>query len=232
MKLRHRVIWIVLGLAAIASGWTPASAQQQLGGGYFTGSWPTGDWGEIAGFGLGVDGTDIVRLGPDKPLAWRLTTGLLYNFSRTVDVPAANLLPTSNLDIETKNWSLLFGIGPELAKRGGDVEPFAYGTVGFDTYWTSSTLSGTAAGLPYESKHGDSRISFAWAAGLGLRRHVGGGYMGELSAEYRSAFDHQYLLPGEITEDVSGVHADRKSRASDQIIVRLGTVLVSGAHSR
>jgi hypothetical protein len=232
MKFRHRLICIVLGLAAISSGWTPASAQEQLGGGYVTGSFPIGDWGKIAGFGVGLDGTDIIRLAPDKPFAWRLTTGLLYNFSRTVDVPPANLLPTSKLDLETKNWSLLFGVGPELAKRGGNVEPFLYGTVGFDTYWTSSTLHGTAAGLPYEAEHGDSRISFAWAGGLGIRRHVGGGYMGELSAEYRSGFDHQFLLPDEIKEDASGVHADRKSRSSDQILVRLGTVLVSGPHSR
>jgi len=182
-------------------------------------------WGKIAGFGMGLDATDIIRLGPEKPLAWRLSTGVIYNFSRTEDVPASNLLPASALELETKNWSLLFGIGPEFGKRDGDVMPFIYGTAGFDTYWTSSTLQGTASGLPYEAEHGDSRISFAWAAGLGLRRRVMEGYLGELSVEFRQGSSHHFLLPEQITEDATGVHADRATRSSDQIIVRLGTVI-------
>ena len=32
-----------------------------MGGGYFVGSFPVGDWGKIAGFGLGLDGSSITR---------------------------------------------------------------------------------------------------------------------------------------------------------------------------
>jgi hypothetical protein len=226
MKPRQRVSLTVLGLVAIACAASPALAQMEhQAGGYLLGSFPISDWGKIAGFGMGLDATDIIRLGPEKPLAWRLSTGVIYNFSRTEDVPASNLLPASALELETKNWSLLFGIGPEFGKRDGDVMPFIYGTAGFDTYWTSSTLQGTASGLPYEAEHGDSRISFAWAAGLGLRRRVMEGYLGELSVEFRQGSSHHFLLPEQITEDATGVHADRATRSSDQIIVRLGTVI-------
>ncbi|HET9328396.1 MAG TPA: hypothetical protein VFQ05_16640 [Candidatus Eisenbacteria bacterium] len=226
MKPRHRVFLIVLGLAAIASSSSPALAQMEhQAGGYLLGSFPISDWGKIAGFGMGLDATDIIRFGPNKPLSWRVSTGVVYNFSRTEEVPPTNLLPTSSLELETKNWSLLFGIGPEFGKRDGHIMPFMYGTAGFDTYWTSSTLQGTAGGLAYEAEHGDSRISFAWAAGLGLRRRVMEGYMGELSVEFRQGASHHFLLPEQITEDVTGVHADRASRSSNQIIVRLGTVI-------
>ena len=62
---------------------------QYLGGGYFVGAFPMGDWGKIAGFGLALDGSSITRK-PGKKFALRSNTGLLYNFSRTVDVPASN----------------------------------------------------------------------------------------------------------------------------------------------
>jgi len=224
MKASRSALLLICACAMAAAA-APASAQvEHLAGGYLMGSFPMGDWGKVAGFGLAVDATDVVRMGPEKPLSWRLSTGLLYNFSRTEGVPQANIGVNDKLDLETKNWSLLFGIGPEFSKPG-PVSPFIYGTAGFDTYWTSSTLAGTVGGSPYSAEHGDSRISFAWAAGVGVRRLVTAGNMAELSVEYRSGLTHKFLLPDEVTTTGSRVNADRASRTSDQIIVRLGTVL-------
>ena len=112
MRVSHSALLILLCSATVAAGVRPASAQyRQLAGGYLQGAFPMGDWGEIAGFGLAVEATDVVQKA-EKPLAWRLSTGLLYNFSRTVGVPQSNLTGNSKLDLETKNWSLTFGIGP------------------------------------------------------------------------------------------------------------------------
>jgi len=197
---------------------------QHLAGGYVVGSFPQGDWGQIAGFGLALDGSDVVRK-PGKAIGVRSSMGLLYNFSRTVDVPASSLGANDKLSIETKNWSLFFGIGPELALSNKDVTPFIFGTVGFDTYWTSSTLAGTAGGSAYSAEHGDSRMSFAWAAGVGIRRQLAPGYQMELSAEYRSGSDHQYLRPEDVSAAGGVVTADRTGHKSDQILIRLGTVL-------
>ena len=154
-------------------GATASHAQKEvLAGGYFTAGFPMGDWGEIAGFGLGVDHTDILVPNTSSPLAIRSSLGLHYNFSRTVGVPSSNLPPNSLLELETKNWSLFFGVGPELGARTGNVRPFVFGTVGFDTYWTKSELAGTAGGSPYSANHGDSRLGFAWSAGVGARLEV------------------------------------------------------------
>ena len=201
----------------------PMGGLLHLSGGYLAGSFPMGDWGKIAGFGLALDGADVVKKA-GKPIGVRSSLGLLYNFSRTVDIPASQLGPTDKLSLETKNWSLFFGLGPELSMPK-PVSPFVYGTVGFDTYWTSSTLSGTALGLPYSAEHGDSRITFAWAAGLGIRKKIGAGYGSELSAEYRSGMDHEYLRPEDVHVSGGAVTATRTKHASDQIIIRIGTVL-------
>ena len=225
MRFARMFVFVGLLVATSAAGVTSASAQmKQLAGGYLVGAFPMGDWGKTAGFGLALDGTDVIRK-PGKAFAIRSSLGILYNFARTVDVPAGNVGPTDKLEIETKNWSLNFGLGPEFSKPSNTVSPFFYGTAGFDTYWTSSTLQGTANSLPYEAEHGDSRIAFAWAAGAGVRKMVSAGNMVELSVEYRSGLEHHFLLPEDVHASGAGVTADRASHTSDQILVRLGTVL-------
>jgi hypothetical protein len=207
----------------------PTGGFTYLNGGYFAGSFPMGDWGEIAGFGLAVDGADVVKPA-GKPFGVRSSLGLLYNFSRTVDVPAGNVGPNDKLSIETKNWSLFFGIGPEFSVPNKDVSPFIFGTIGFDTYWTGSELSGTANGTSYSAKHGDNRIAFAWAGGLGVRKKLGPAYGVELSAEYRSGIRHDFLRPEDVRVSGGTVTANRDSHTSDQIIVRLGTVFGARIH--
>jgi hypothetical protein len=225
MKSAAKLCCLVLGILASAGLAAPAHASPTyLGGAYLAGSFPMGDWGEIAGFGLAVDATNVTYPNPDKPMALRSSLGLLYNFSRTVGVPEANLAPNSKLDLETKNWSLYFGVGPEFSRKGGDVSPFIFGTVGFETYWTSSELSGTAGGTPYSANHGDSRISFAWTAGVGLRKHVSPAETVEISVEYRSGLTHQFVMPNEVTGSGTTVTANRDSHTSDQILLRVGTL--------
>jgi opacity protein-like surface antigen len=225
MKFDRLLIPVLLLAIAAAALPSPAAAQKNyLAGGYLTGSFPTGDWGEIAGFGLGVDATDIMRPKPSKAFSVRSNLGLLYNFSRTVDVPGSNLGANDALGIETKNWSLIFGMGPEFSAPNKEVTPFVFGTAGFETYWTKSELSGTANGAAYSADHGDSRIAFAWSAGAGVRRHVTAGELVELSVEYRSGTVHDYLLPADVHVVGGVVDAQREKRASDQWMIRIGTL--------
>ena len=217
---------LILMLCAAVVGVAPARASETImGGGYTVADFPTGDWGEVAGFGLGIDASTLVHRRTNKPVSARTNLGLLYNFSRTQDVPTANLQPGSSLALETKNTSLFFGIGPEFSRPSEGVSPFIFGTVGFQTFWSSSKLQGTSTGLPYDSSYGDSRIAFAWTAGLGLRRHITAGQLGELSVEYRAGGDHKYVLPDEVTNLGGSVVAERKARSSDQIVLRFGTVI-------
>ena len=219
-----RVVALAILAAAIVSGVGPARAAKDImGGGYLVTSFPMGDWGKTAGFGLGLDGSTIVRPDTEGRFAIRTNMGFLYNFSRTADVPAQNVGTNEALSLETKNTSIFFGIGPEIGKMTRNASPFLFGTVGAMTYWTQSVLTGTAAGAPYEAEHGDSRIAFVWSAGVGIRRKVAPGAMGEISIEYRSGPSHKYVVPGDVTSPP--VVADRSARNTDQLIVRFGTVL-------
>ena len=227
----HRVLLaaLLVALASVAGAGSSQADPSQANPTYLIGGYPMaglalGDWGKIAGFGLGLDGTDVVFRKPGRPIALRSSFGFLYNFSRTEDVPASNLGPNSALSLETKNGSLFFGFGPEIGMPTGAINPFAFGTIGFNTYWTESNLTGTAGGSPYSARFGDSRIAFAWSAGLGIRKHVTQGELLELSAEFRSGEGHMYVLPEQVTNTGTTVNVERKARTTNQLIVRLGTV--------
>jgi len=226
---RMSVRWISCAAMLSMMAWGGvAHAKAVETGGYAISGFTLGDWSKIAGFPLGFQTSNIITPNPDKPLRIRSLVGLMYNFSRTVNVPQQNYGNANDLlQLTTKNTSVLFGIGPEFGPSKGDSQPFVYGTVGFDTYWTSSNLAGTVNGKPYYSSNGDSRIGFAWAAGLGIRKVVGHGEKLELSAEYRSGNGHRYLKPDQITTTPGNDSPtmSRDSRSTDQIVIRLGSTL-------
>lgn len=193
-------------------------------GGYFSGSFPSGDWGKVAGFGLGLENSTIVFPDPTKAFGFRQGSSLMYNFGRTVDVPSANLDTNTALQIETANTSVWFGTGPALCKRTGNMRPFVYGTIGVAFNWIDSHLKGNVQGTGYDATVGQTSTTFAWTVGAGVSKpmsSVPGGRV-ELSAEYRSGIDQDYLLPEEVTSSGSAVTWHRTHQNADQIVVRLG----------
>lgn len=213
-------LWTMWGLTA---GVTQAGAAVETGG-YFSGSFPSGDWGKVAGFGLGLENSSMVFPDPAKAFGFRQGSSLMYNFGRTVDVPSANLGTNTSLQIETANTSVWLGMGPALCKRSGDLRPFVYGTIGVAFNWIDSHLKGNVQGAGYDATVGQTSTTFAWTAGAGFSKPMSslpGGRI-ELSAEYRSGIDQDYLLPEEVTSSGSTVTWHRTHQNADQIIVRLG----------
>ena len=89
---RHRSSLLALALVASATGFASTSSaqvdsshvatapavvgMQHIAGGYVVGSFPQGDWGQIAGFGLALDGSDVITK-PGKSFGVRSSMGLL-----------------------------------------------------------------------------------------------------------------------------------------------------------
>jgi hypothetical protein len=216
----------VLAAGSIAAPAVAGAEEVFTEGGYIVGMFPAGDWGEVAGAGIGLDGTTFVRPDPTKLLNLRSTFGWGYNFGRSVGVPTSNLAAGDVLNLETSNTSMWFGLGPELGRGQGDLRAFVFGTAGFNVHWTNSELNGTVGGQRYDANVGHSGTVFAWSAGLGLRRAMSSGPGGklEISAEFRSGVGFDYVVPGEVTSTGAGVQWDRTSHDANMWIIRLGTV--------
>lgn len=227
MKSERTLMFATMLIVSIAATAGIAHADRvYLEGGYFVGGFPMGDWSKVAGAAMGLDGTNIVRLNSTGPLCVRSSLGWEYNFSRKVSVPQSQLGPGDQLEIQTSNNTVWFGLGPELSKPTGDARAFVFGTVGFNINWTNGGLDGTVGGLRYSANVGATSTVFAWSAGAGLRKMMKGAPGGkiELSGEYRSGTGHNYLLPGDVSSSGTSVAWDRKGHNQDQILVRLGTV--------
>jgi hypothetical protein len=227
MRSKSAVVALMLVAACVAPAGTARAERVYFEGGYVTGTFPSGDWAKVASAGMGLDGTTIARLDAKSPLAVRSTLGWAYNFSRTVDVSAANLAAGDQLAIQTSSNMLYLGVGPELSKPTGDARGFIFGTVGFNTNWTNGGLDGTVNGNRYSANVGATSTVFAWSVGAGLRKMMKGtpGGKVELSAEWRSATGHNYLLPDDVSSSAAGnVSWERKGHGQDQILVRLGSV--------
>ena len=221
--------WIAGVAAAALATWGLSTGVARAGASaeavsYLSGSFPTGDWGEVAGFGLGLE--NAVTVFPDSSSSFGIRQGssLSYNFGRNVDVPASNLDPNTSLHTDTANTSFWLGLGPAFCKHSGDLRPFLYGTVGVAFNWIDSHLKGDVQGSGYDATVGQTSTTFVWTAGAGVSKAISsipGGRL-ELSAEYRSGLDQNYLLPSEVTSSGSNVSWDRSPHNADQIIVRLG----------
>jgi hypothetical protein len=220
-----RFALLVFASSAVCAGSARADAIY-VQGGYLVGGFPTGDWAEVAGAAMGLDGTNILHPDPTRPVALRSSTGWAYNFSRSASVPQANLGPNSELSLETTNNSLWFGIGPELGRAEGEARPFVFGTIGVNIYWTNSSLEGRVGGQGYSANVGHTGTTFAWSAGAGFRKSMANipGRMIELSAEYRSGIGLKYVVPDEVTSSGTSVNWERESHNADQVLVRLGSV--------
>lgn len=213
----------LLTIWSLTAGVAHASASAEAGG-YFSGSFPSGDWGKVAGFGLGLENSTIVFPNPTSAFGFRQGSSLMYNFNRTVDVPSASLGTNTSLQIETANTSVWLGTGPALCKRDGNYRPFVYGTIGVAFNWIDSHLKGNVQGAGYDATVGQTSTTFAWTAGAGISKPMSslpGGRI-ELSAEYRSGLDQDFLLPEEVSSSGSTVVWHRTHQNADQIIVRLG----------
>lgn len=217
------VVAAALTMSSLVAGVARAGASAEAGG-YFSGSFPTGDWGQVAGFGIGLENSMTVFPDSTKSFGIRQGGSLIYNFGSNVDVPSANLDANTSLQIETAKTSLWLGIGPAFSKHTGNVRPFLYGTIGVAFNWIDSHLKGSVQGASYDATVGQTSTTFAWTAGAGLSKampSLPGGRL-ELSAEYRSCIDQDYLLPAAVTSSGSNVSWKRTPQNADEIIVRLG----------
>jgi len=216
-------------MAAAMLGFTAGAAHATASaeaGGYFSGSFPTGDWGEVAGFGIGLENSTTLFADPEKPFGIRSGSSFIYHFPRNVDVPSGNLGPNTALHTETANTSFWLGVGPTFQKQTGNTHPYVYGTIGVNFSWVDSHLKGNVNGAPYDATVGQTTTTFAWTAGFGLSKaasSIPGGRLG-LGVEYRSFVGQNYLLPGEVTSSGSTVFWDRSSHNADQIVVRIGVL--------
>ena len=198
----HRKLVLVAGAAtlvalAVAERGTGQAPKAGFRADFFLhleAGFPLGDFGSNAdwGAGMGVGEVLFARVGW---LGLRSEASFLIYGSEIGKDPN----PFVDVEQETTNWILAAGWGPQIYLGTGPIRPFAYGTVGFSAFVTTTSLSWIYEDLPIESTINHSDFGWQFHGGGGLSIEVEGGkhplYI-NLSASYRYNGWTSYLANG------------------------------------
>lgn len=141
-----------------------------------------------------------------------------------------------NVDVTTTNTIFNGGVGAQLGVPRRTVSPYLGGMIGFSSFTTSSSVSGTnSSDEPFASSTNLSDGTFAKTVLGGLYVPIAGG-KAMLDLGVRHTWNGErvrYLTEGDISEDSNGdiVLSPRETRA-DLLTITLGVTLRLGGSGR
>lgn len=196
---------------------------------------PQGEFGENVAVAGGIGGGVLWNLG--GIVGFRAEMGVMIYGSDTRRVPlGGGALGLINVDVTTTNTIFNGGVGLQLGVPGRSISPYLGGQVGFSSFTTTSSVSGSnSADEAFASSTNLSDGTFAKTVMAGIYLPVGRGRV-MIDLGVRQTWNGErvrYLTEGDITEDVNGdvVLSPRETRA-DLLTITLGVTLRSGGSRR
>lgn len=177
-----------------------------FGGASFVVGNPTGEFDRYVGEAYGGQLTGRFRLDPEGWMSLRGDLGfMIYGHERLRFCSPVSC--RVELDLTTTNSIFFGGIGPEFAIPGEYVRPYAYGTIGFGYFNTSSSLGGSADYEDFASTVNFDDGVFQSRVGTGVQVRVSGGrtpvYL-DFATEYHANGHAWYLREGDIVDNPDG----------------------------
>jgi opacity protein-like surface antigen len=169
---------------------------------------PQGEFDSYVNVGGGLGGHVLLRLDRAGALALRVDGGFLqYGHERKRGCFGGVGGCRVQLDVNTDNNILLFGVGPQLMVPDGRFRPYLTGTAGLAYFFTESSLSGRDEADGFARTNNFDDATFAWTAGGGiyipLRRRAHPISL-DLGARYHDNGEARYLREGSITDNPDG----------------------------
>jgi len=152
------------------------------------------------GGGGGVAGTWL--LGESGGLAGIRIEGAFVLYGReTTRRPLSRTVPEVEVDVETTNYILSGGIGPQLYLSSGAIRPYVFGTIGIAHFATQTSVRGSDEdpGDEFASSTNLQDTSLALTGGGGFMIRVSGGENPvslDFSASYQYNGETEYLANG------------------------------------
>ena len=165
---------------------------------------PTGEFREFVDWGGGLGMYGVVNF--DR----RNQIGLRIGGSVTVyghESYPAQLLPTAGriwVDVQTENFIVDFGVGPQFTFGRGPVRPYVYGTAGFSYFATVSSLDGVDGGPDFAHTTNFDDVTYSLTGGGGLLMSISRRVSIDMSAQWTFNDEVDYLTPGDIVDNWDG----------------------------
>ena len=191
---------------------------------------PQGEFDSYVGVGGGLGGHLLYRLDRTGALALRVDGGFIrYGHERKRGCFGGVGGCRIQLDVNTDNNILLFGVGPQIMVPDGRFRPYLTGTAGLAYFFTESSLSGPDEADRFARTNNFDDATFAWTAGGGiyipLRRRAHPISL-DLGARYHGNGEARYLREGSITDNPDGSITISPIRSqANFVIFHLGAVV-------
>lgn len=159
------------------------------------------DWGG----GLGVYG--VVNFDPGRHLGLRFDGSLLIYGHESSQAPLSRTIRRVIVDVDTDNFIVGLGVGPQITLGSGPFRPYVYGTAGFSYFATVSSVSGTATHHDFASSTNFDDFTLALTGGGGLLLGLSRGrHPVSLDLSVQSTYngEAEYLRRGGILENPDG----------------------------
>jgi len=188
---------------------------------------PTGELHQNIHAGWGAGAAGLLRVDDRGWWAMRLDIGLGGYGTESKRVA---LSPTIGgrvqVDVVTRNYVVVGGIGPQLAAPSGIVRPYVNAGLGMQVFFTQSDVEGADDDLSFANTVNHSDWTPAWTTGGGLYiplRYGRTPVLLDLGDTYYIAGRASYLKPGSI-EDLpnSQIRITPMESETPLVLVRLG----------
>jgi len=165
---------------------------------------PTGEFRQFVDWGGGLGLYGVVNFDRRSQIGLRFGGSLLiYGHERY----PAQLLPTNGriwVDVQTENFIVDFGVGPQFTFGRGPVRPYVYGTAGFAYFATVSSLDGVDGGPDFAHATNFDDVTYSLTGGGGLLMSISRRVAFDMSAQWTFNDEVDYLTRGDIVDNWDG----------------------------
>lgn len=166
---------------------------------------PVGEFDTYIGNGYGFDAYYLRDLDPSGAVQLRVQGGFMRYGHETERACLVNC--RINVDINTSNDIVVFGIGPQFRIPRGPIRPYATATAGVAYFFTHSSLEGTNDNDDFADTRNFDDAVFSWTVGGGFQIPLRQGpkpISVDLGVHYHGNGDVSYLRKGSITDHPDG----------------------------
>jgi hypothetical protein len=172
----------------------------------FNGSmaWPTGEFENFVDWGGGGGIYGVVNFDRRRQIGLRVASSfVIYGHE---SYPAMMYAPVGRVwvDVDTDNFIVDFGVGPQITFGHGTLRPYIYGMAGFSYFATVSSLDDVYGGPDYAHTTNFDDITYALTGGGGFLVSVSRKVSFDISAQWTYNDDVDYLTEGGIVDNWDG----------------------------
>ena len=165
---------------------------------------PTGEFQQFVDWGGGLGMYGVVNFDRRNQIGLRFGGSFVVYGHESYPAQLAPSVGRVWVDVETENFIVDFGVGPQFSFGRGPIRPYVYGTAGFSYFATVSSLDGMDGGPDFAHTTNFDDITYALTGGGGLLMSISSRVSIDMSAQWTFNDEVDYLTRGDIEDNWDG----------------------------